>query len=137
MHSWAARRAHRHVSFKKKLTQRLSSAHGQKAFPPARNQHLGKIVSTAAHPLPIHQDCRRLQHLLLGTARLQKLVYLAITTNLQCPVDTGMCIFYYTYYLLTKNPCFSDLFAPVPQVKYEEDPHLRLGPEPDAARRQM
>lgn len=31
----------------------------------------------------------------------------------------------------------SDLFVPVPQVKYEEDPHLRLGPEPDAARRQL
>ncbi|KAG2150524.1 hypothetical protein DEU56DRAFT_780502 [Suillus clintonianus] len=31
----------------------------------------------------------------------------------------------------------SDLFAPVPQVKYEEDPNLRLGPEPDAVRRQL
>lgn len=48
-----------------------------------------------------------------------------------------MSIFHYTYYSLTENLCFSDLFVPVPQVKYEEDPHLRLGPEPDAARRQL
>ncbi|KAG0706153.1 hypothetical protein DFH29DRAFT_903974 [Suillus ampliporus] len=31
----------------------------------------------------------------------------------------------------------SDVFAPVSQVKFEEDPNLRLGPAPDAARRQL
>ncbi|KAJ8587158.1 hypothetical protein M405DRAFT_934903 [Rhizopogon salebrosus TDB-379] len=31
----------------------------------------------------------------------------------------------------------SDVFAPVPQVKFEEDQNLRLGPEPDPLRRQL
>ncbi|OJA13069.1 hypothetical protein AZE42_01898 [Rhizopogon vesiculosus] len=31
----------------------------------------------------------------------------------------------------------SDVFAPVPPVKFEEDPNLRLGPEPDHPRRQL
>lgn len=134
MHSWAARRAHRLVVCQKKILTPVQCTWPEGV--PTRKKSSSRKDSIDGRPSTA--DSSGLSETSTPPTRDSTPAKARVSSDYnQPPMSRRHRHVHISLYVLFTYLCFSDLFVPVPQVKYEEDPHLRLGPEPDAARRQL